>query len=711
MAGRDDTSTGCRIDITRLMRPRSIAIVGVSPQPGSPGGGVLDNLERYGYGGDIHLVSRSRSEVKGRPCVPSIDDLPEGIDTALLTIPRAAIEPAVAACARRAVGAVIIFAAGFAEAGGEWRAAQERIAAVAHDAGMAVCGPNCLGIMNYVDGIPLTFSPQQPTRPPTAPSLSIVAQSGGLSSILRTALIAKDVPVAFAVSTGNEAVLGLEDYLAFLLDDAMTRVITVFAEQIRRPQRFLALAARAQEAGKAIVLLHPGRSAAARASAQSHSGALAGDHAIMRALMAREGVIAVDGLDELIDVSELMARFPNVPAAGPAVLTDSGAFKGMTLDLADAVGLELPPLSPVTAERLKAELPDFMEPGNPLDLTAQGILDLGLYARTLKPLFADAAFGSVFVAPIVSANSAFTAAKIAAILKAVVGAGKPAILGLLGGEVALPSGTAETVRAAGIPLFRSPERGLRALARVSAHARVAARPRTRPPAMAAPALPGTGVLPEHVAKSYLAGLGIPVPNGAMARDLAAAQATAGQIGYPVALKLQAVALPHKSDAGGVMLNIGDPAALATAWRRMHQSVLERHPGIVIDGVLVEAMAKRGLEMIVGARRDPDWGPVVIVGLGGIWAEALQDILVLPPDLDASELGAALKTLKAAPLFEGTRGAPARDVTALIDVVGRIGSLMRARPEIAEVEINPLVVFERGGGVMALDALIAVGERP
>jgi len=711
MASITPVSTTHRIDIARLMRPRSIAIVGVSPERGSPGGGVLENLERYGYGGEIHLVSRSCGQVKGRTCVASIDDLPEGVDTVLLMTPRAAVEPAVSACARRAVGAVIIFAAGFAEAGGEWKAAQERIAAVARDAGIAMCGPNCLGIMNYVDGIPLTFSPQQPEKPPTGPSLSIVAQSGGLSSILRTALIAKDVPVAFAVSTGNEAVLGLEDYLEFLLDDAMTRVITVFAEQIRRPQRFLGLAARAREAGKAIVLLHPGRSTAARAAAQSHTGALAGDHAIMRALVAREGVIAVDGLDELIDVSELMARFPNVPTAGPAVLTDSGAFKGMTLDLAEAVGLELPPLSPATADTLKVELPDFMEPGNPLDLTAQGILDLDLYARTMKPLFADAAFGSVFVAPIVSANSAFAAAKIAAILKPMVGVGKPAILGLLGDEVALPPGTVETVRAAGIPLFRSPERGLRALARVTAHARAAARMRTLPPPMAAPALPGDGVLPEHVAKSYLAGLGIPVPNGAMAHDLAAAQATAAQIGYPVALKLQAAALPHKSDAGGVMLDVGDAAALGTAWRRMHESVLQRHPGIMIDGVLVEAMAKGGLEMIVGARRDPDWGPVVVIGLGGIWAEALQDILVLPPDLDPSELGAELRTLKAAPLLEGTRGAPARDVTALIDIVGRIGSLVRARPEITEIEINPLVVFERGAGVLALDALVVVQERP
>jgi acetate---CoA ligase (ADP-forming) len=703
-------STTHGIDIARLMRPRSIAIVGISPQLGSGGAVVLENLERYGYGGEIHLVSRSSKEIKGRACVASIDDLPEGIDAALLMIPRAAIEPAVAACARREVGAVVIFAAGFAEAGGEWKAVQERIAATARGAGIAICGPNCLGIVNYVDGIPLTFSPQQPAKPPTGPSLSIVAQSGGLSAVLRTALLAKDVPVAFAVSTGNEAVLGLEDYFEFLLEDVMTRVITVFAEQIRQPQRFLKLAAHAREVGKAIVLLHPGRSAAARTAAQSHTGAYAGDHALMRTLMAREGVIAVDGLDELIDISELMARCPKFSPAGPAVVTDSGAFKGMTLDLADAVGLELPPLSPATAAAIRGELPEFMEPDNPLDVTAQGILDLDLYARTLKPLFADAAFGSVFVAPIVSANSAFAAAKIAAILKAVAGGGKPAILGLLGDEVALPPGAVEKVRAAGIPLFRSPERGLRALARVTAHARTPVRRWIEPPAAATPALPGGAALTEHVAKSYLARLGVPVPNGALVRDLAAAKAAAAQIGYPVALKLQAVALPHKSDAGGVMLDIGDPAALVTAWRRMHQSVQQRHPGLAIDGVLVEGMAKGGLEMIVGARRDRDWGPVVVVGLGGIWAEALQDVLVLPPDLDPSELAAQLKTLKAAPLLEGTRGGPVRDVAALVGIVGQIGSLVRARPEIAEIEINPLVVLERGDGVVALDALIVVEER-
>jgi len=702
------------IDIARLMRPRSIAIVGVAPEPGSPGGGVLDNLERADYHGAIHLVSRSRAEVRGRPCVGTIDDLPDGVDAALLMVPRAAIVEAVAACARRGVGAVIIFAAGFAEAGGAWKAAQDRIAAIGRDAGIALCGPNCLGIVNYVDGIPLTFSAQPRTAPPAGPGVAIVAQSGGLASILRTALIAKQVAVAYAVSTGNEAVLGLADYLEFLLDDKATRVITVFAEQIRQPQRFLAAAARARDAGKAVVLLHPGRSAAARAAARSHTGALAGDHAVMRALATRQGVIITDGLDEQIDVTELMVRFPHAPAAGAAVITDSGAFRGMTLDFCDAAGLDLPPLSAATAGKLKAELPEFMEPGNPVDLTAQGILDLDLYTRTIRPLLADDNFGSVFVAPIVSATSAFAAAKIAAILKAVTGASRPVILALLGDEVALPAQVTDAVRGAGIPLFRSPERGLRALANVTAHgrnrarllARLDAHPRVEP---AAPALPGAGVLPEHAGKAYLAGLGVPVPRGGLARDPDEAQAIAARTGYPVALKLQAAALPHKSDAGGVILDVGDGAALAAAWRRLHDAVRRQRPDIAIDGVLVEAMAKPGLDMIVGARRDPDWGPVVVIGLGGIWAEALADILVLPPDLDREELADELKKLKAAPLLDGSRGTAPRDVAALLDIVTLIGSVVRARLEIAEIEINPLRLFERGAGALALDALIVTQQ--
>jgi acyl-CoA synthetase (NDP forming) len=269
------------IDIARLMRPRSIAIVGVSPEPSSAGFLMLRNLEAFGYAGAIHLVSRNRDEINGRACVRTIDDLPDGVDAAMLLIPRVAIEDAVRACARKKIGAIIIFAAGFGEAGGEWKAAQDRIAAIAEEAGIAVCGPNCLGVVDFLRRLPLTFS-QQVGEPLDAKSgVVVVAQSGGLAGVIRVALRAKDIPVICTVSTGNEAVLGLEDYAAFLIEDRATQVVAAFAEQIRRPQRFLAVAARARELGKPIVLLHAGRSAAAQESARSHTGAMVGNYAVM----------------------------------------------------------------------------------------------------------------------------------------------------------------------------------------------------------------------------------------------------------------------------------------------------------------------------------------------------------------------------------------------------------------------------------------------
>jgi acyl-CoA synthetase (NDP forming) len=693
------------LDLARLIKPRSVAIVGVSPEPGSPGGGVLDNLERWGYGGAIHLVSRTRSEVKGRPCVATIDQLPDGVDVALLMVPRAAIEESVAACARRRIGAAVVYAAGFAEAGGEWKAAQDRITATARSAGIALCGPNCIGIMNYVDGMPLTFSPQRPVRLGDQPGAAVVAQSGGLAAVLRAALQAKDLGVAYAISTGNEAVLALEDYIEFMLSDATTRVIVVFAEQIRAPARFLDLAARAREARKPVVLLHPGRSEAARASALSHTGALAGDYAVIQALAAHHAVVMVESIEELIDVTELLMRCPEPPTAGVAVVTDSGAFKGLTLDLCEREGLDLPPLSPALADAMQKVLPEFIPPDNPLDLTAQGIMHLDMYERTIGPLMADPAYGSVLVAAIMSATREFAVNKGRAIRKALVGGTKPAIFGLLGDEVEVPAELIAELRAAGVAFFRSPERALRALARMTAYGRAVAKTRSRPapPALAAPALPSSGTLTEHVGKSYLARLGVPVPNGTLARDLAGAKAFAAANGFPLALKLQAAALPHKTEAGAVILDVADAKSLAAAWKRL-EDVADR-ARIAPDGVLVEAMAKPGLDMIVGGRRDPAWGPVVVVGLGGIWAEALRDVRVLPPDLAPAEIEAELARLKGARLLDGMRGMPPRDVAAVAGIAALVGALLRARPEIREIDLNPVRVFARGEGALALDALI------
>ena len=693
------------IDISRLMRPRSIAIVGISPEPSSAGFLALRNLEEFAYRGPIYLVSRNQANIGDRACLRAIDDLPAGVDAAMLFLPRVAIEDAVAACARRGLGGAVVFAAGFGEAGGEWQAAQERIAATAAAAGMALCGPNCLGIVDFAHGIPLTFTRQIGRRDRVASGAVVIAQSGGLASIVRAALTAKDVAVACTVSTGNEAVLGLEDYAAYLLEDASTKVVVAFAEQICKPQRFLAMAARARALGKPVVLLLSGHSAAARESARSHTGALAGDYAVIEALLRHACVMLVRSLEELIDVTELAVRFPSPPSKGLAMVTDSGAIKGLTLDTCEALGLELPPLSPDLAATIQAELPDFVAASNPLDLTAQAITHPEMYARTIKPLLADDAFGSLLLTVIIGEASEFALAKGRACLAPLVGSSKPAILGLLGDEVDIPASIISDARAAGIPFFRSPERALRALARLTAHGRALQRARTRQavapmspllplPPLTGQAQSGPATLTEYASKTYIAGLGIRIPHGRLVGNLLDATEAAAATGFPVALKLQAAALPHKSDAGAVLLDIRDDTQLAHAWAKLQQ-LGSSHADLAIDGILVEAMAPRGLEMIVGGRRDQDWGPVTLVGLGGIWAEALDDVRILPVGLDVEEISEEIGRLRAAPLLRGMRGEAARDVTALAMVVQRVGALLAARPEIQEVDLNPVVVYAAG----------------
>jgi acyl-CoA synthetase (NDP forming) len=688
------------------MRPRSIAIVGISPEPSSAGFLALRNLEDFGYRGSVHLVSRNQTNIGNRACVRAIDDLPDGVDAAMLFIPRIAIEDAVAACARRGVGGVVVFAAGFGEAGGEWQATQERIAATARAAGLALCGPNCLGIVDFVHGIPLTFARQIGRREQVSSGAVVIAQSGGLASIVRAALTAKGLAVTCTVSTGNEAVLGLEDYAAYLLEDPATKVVVAFAEQIRKPQRFLAMAARARELGKPVLLLLSGHSMAARDSAKSHTGALAGDYAVIEALLRRDCVLLVQSLEELFDAAELALRFPAPPSKGLAIVTDSGAIKGLALDYCETLGLDLPPLSPGLAATIQAELPDFVDASNPLDLTAQAITHPEMYERTIKPLLADDAYGSLLLAVIIGEASDFAVAKGKACLKPLLGSPKPAIIGLLGDEVNVPASIITDARAAGIPFFRSPERALRALARLTTYGRSVERARTRQAVVpiVPPPLTGGGTLTEYASKAYIAKLGIPVPTGMLVGDLRDATQAAAAIGFPVALKLQAAALPHKNDVGAVLLGINDDTQLAHAWAKLQQ-VGSRYPDLVIDGVLVEAMAPRGLEMIVGARRDPDWGPVTLVGLGGVWAEALHDVRVLPVDLDLEEISEEIGKLRGAPLLRGMRGEAARDVAALATTVQRIGSLLAAQPEIREIDLNPVTVYDAGEGVLALDALI------
>lgn len=695
--------------VGRLLRPRSVAIVGASPEPGSIGSNALENLLRAGYQGEIHLVSRSRKEINGRPCVPTIDDLPLGVDAVVLVVPEAVVVDSVAACARRQAGSAVVFASGFAETGGEGKEKQDRLTAITRDSGLLMLGPNCIGFRNFADGVALTFEPVAEPAGTFKEGAAVIAQSGAMTSNLRLALLAKGVPITCAISTGNEANLGVEDFLAACLDHPGNRVFALFIEQVRRPALFLDLVRRARREGKPIVLLHPGRTATARETAKSHTGAFAGDYQVMRAMLAHEGVVLVDTMDELFDTTTLLARWPDPSPLPIGAISNSGAFRGISIDFCADIGLPLAKLTDETETKLKAMLPAYAAIDNPLDITTVGLAQPQVFGNTAQAVLDDPGVGGIVLAFIPGAPE-FQMVRCRSLLPAIEHSPKPVAFSMFGDETKLVEEFPRTLRERGVPLFRSPDRALRAMAHVNAYGRARQRAATAPAALAQPLrIVEHGPVPEYRAKAYLASLGIAVPAGSLVLNLDQAYAVAKLIGYPVVLKAQSPALLHKSDAGGVIVGVADETALRAQWRVLHDNIARTRPGVALDGVLVEAMAKPGLEMIVGARRDPEWGPVLVVGLGGIWTEALKDVALLSPELGDDEVVAALGTLKGAALLDGLRGAPPSDRHAIARVAASIGALMRATPDLLDIEINPLVVYPEGA--VALDALMITAETP
>ncbi|WP_157083170.1 acetate--CoA ligase family protein [Novosphingobium lentum] len=694
--------------IDRLLRPRSVAVVGASDKPGALGTTLLGNLDRNGFAGPIYPVNPKRDEIMGRKCLASVDALPEGVDVAVLAIPRAGVLDAVLALAGRKVGGVVIFSAGFAEGGEEGLAEQQEIARIAHAAGMVVEGPNCLGLVNYVDRIPLTFVETNAVPPGNRRATGIVSQSGAMAAVLSTTLVARDVGVSFSISTGNEAASGVEDYVDWLVDDPATHVIAMIVEQFRKPQRFLDAARRAQAAGKPIVLLHPGKSSAARESAATHTGAMAGDYKLMRVMVERAGVVMAESLEELGDIAEIAVRCAVLPSGATAVLGESGAFKALVLDLAEELELPLADLDDDNAPALRAVLPPFVPVSNPLDITAQGLSEPAIYTRTLAALLDDEAVGTI-IAGIIQSDPVTCTIKVPPILAALEGraATKPVIFAGLDEGAGIPAERIAALRGAGIPWFPSTERAFRAVQRLTAFS-ARAFDATHAAPLPVPGLAGmAGVVPEYRAKQLLAPLGIPFPQGRFAASADEAVEAARAVGYPVAMKAQAAALGHKSDAGGVLLNLADDAAVRGGWDRIHANVAGYSAAIHLDGVLIEGMGQRGLEMIIGAKADPEWGPVVLAGFGGVTAEILQDVCLFPADLPHDAIVAGLMRLKSAALLSGYRGSPALDVAALARLIGTVGQILRAEPRIAEIDLNPVILHPAGQGVVALDALMLV----
>jgi len=688
--------------VARFLNPRSVAIVGISTRAGSAGQVILQCLKVNDFKGDVHLVGRTDEPIDGRKVLKSADELPEGVDLAVFALPAAAVREAVEACARRKVGSALVFAAGFAETGDY--ATQDAVAATARAAGLAICGPNCLGITNNVEGHFLHMLYARPALRGVEHGVAFVGQSGGLLGHFQRASDGRGVPLSYVISTGNEAGLEGTDFIEFLVEDRSTRVIVAYCEEIRRPQAFLAAIRRARDAGKPVVLMLAGRSQGARKAAQSHTGALIGDYWTMRTQVEDAGAIVVGSMDETMDLVQILQRFPTPPSKGPGIITASGAYVGITNDFAEDVGLELPALDPATLKKIKETLPSYGNYGNPLDTTA-GFAPPMLPVVT-RAMIDDPNIGMLFVSfPI---NSPIP---VRAFSEGMAHSDKPKVFCALGDTWSLGDEVTKAANESPAVYSRSSDRMMRAVALYTKYGRLLARPRAAGAAAPIAGLPalGKGAQPEWRGKQALAAAGIAVPAGKLARTADEAAAVAREIGFPVVLKAQAAALSHKTEAGGVALNLADEAALRAAWDRMMASVKAAAPDVALDGALVEKMSPRGVELMVGAKRDPGWGTVLLLGLGGIWVEALGDVQLLPSGADASLIRAALGRLRSAKLLAGVRGAPPADVEAVVGVVQAIDRLMQSVPALTEIDVNPLMVHAVGQGATALDALLVAGS--
>ena len=706
-------ATRASSEVSPLLRPKCVAIVGASTQPGN-GRNAVQNLVEIGFPGAIYPINPRYQSVLGLPCYPGLADLPE-VPEALyigLNAPRA-IET-VREAARCGVRAVVVHAGGFAETGAAGAALQTELAAAAGD--MLLCGPNCLGFLNAVDRVAL-YGASMPERLESG-DIGAVFQSG--STLIAVMNAGRPLRFSYLISSGNEAGLTCADYFDFLLDDPGTRVIIGFIEGFRQPHRFLAFAQRAAGANKPVILLKPGRSERGRRAALAHTGAMAGSDEVLEAVFRKYGLIRAGDVDELIELALAFSGLRRLPARpGVALTCVSGGEMAVILDRANELGLVFPEPTTATTESLREVLPPHVQAGNPLDMTATGLYEPDLYRRVLGTLAADPAVGMVAVAQDMPPGMGdVQSRRYQEVARAIVAAAgeidKPLLLfsNVSGGFDRIVQEILADGRVPALLGCRESLTALMALGRFASREPTEQGARLDAPLDAAALdrarriLATQAALSEHRSKALLALFGVPVPRHVAVGSVQAAVEAADNLGYPVVLKIDSPDIAHKTEAGGVRLGLPDGIAVARAYEEILASARRYRPAARIDGVLVEEMAGEGTEVILGCHYDPQFGPVILFGLGGVFVEILRDVALALPPLDEAEAAALIRSVRSFPLLTGIRGRPPGDLGALVNVLVTFSRMAAAfGDEIQSLEINPLLVRPAGHGVMALDALV------
>jgi acetyltransferase len=693
-----------------LFAPRSVAVVGASPK-GGYGLTTLQNLRGLGYAGRTYVVHPTRDTVDGVAAYPTIAALPEVPDAVAVAVPAAGVPAVLREAAAAGVPTGVVYGSGFAEVGRAGRELQDQVRA----AGVRVVGPNCLGTVSYRGRAALWGITLPMGDGVTDGAVALAAQSGNM---VLTAMGSGRLPrLAYAVSAGNQAAVDVTDCMEYFLGDPGVRVIALIIEGLRDLARFRALAVAAAERDVAVVVLKVGRSAAGEQATVAHTGTLAGVDAAYAAAFRQTGTIRVDDLDELVATCALLAGGRRPRGAGLGIFASSGGECGLIADLAEDTGVDLPALDGPARSALRPLIPEYGNLGNPLDLTAGGWGQTDVYEAATRGL---ARVPGVDLVAFVGDAPTHTGDLEAAMWPEMV-RGAAAGAAEVDVPVALVTTTTDTVPGLaslaaehGVLLLAGLRPALRAMALAGWWA---GRPVPAPPAPTEPgpvdrarrlvaAEPGAGqVLTETAAKRLLALYGVSTPDGEDASDVEGAVAVARKIGFPVVCKIDADGLAHKSDIGGVEVGLADEDAVRAAVER----VLERGREAVgaVCGVRIERMATGGgVELIVGGRNDPAAGPLVVLGAGGVLTELLADSTALLWPFGPDEVVAAVRGLRVGRLLDGYRGGAPADVDALAATAVAVGRLLADLPEIAEIDINPLLVGPAGQGCLALDALVA-----
>lgn len=701
-----------RPDLDAILRPRSIAVIGASRTPGTVAHEVVASLVRCGFTGPVYPINPKASSICSIRAYPSIRDVPDPVDQAVIVVPKEFVEPMVAECADHGVKGVVVISAGFREIGGEGIERERRLTAFVRERGIRMVGPNCMGVLNGDPAVSMngTFYPNLPP----AGHAAFVSQSGAMGLSVLDYAREYGIGISQFVSVGNKPDVSGNDLLEAWEHDPAVQVILMYVESFGNPRRFKEIASRITRV-KPIIVVKSGSSRVGARAASSHTGALAASDAAVDAMLAQAGVLRASTVEELFDYAMAFSGQATPRSRRTAVLTNAGGPGILAADALERTGIEIPELSPATVRTLAPLFPEYASIRNPLDMIASAT-PAG-YKTALTALLSDPAVDSavaIFVPPLGVKQGDVTEAIAEA---AVTRTDKP-VLAVLMGHEGLPQGKAGLYEAK-IPAYIFPESAARALAVLCRQREWTERPvpvleRLAVNQAAARAIldraraGGAVKLPETDALALLAAYGITTPPAELATSADRAGAIADRIGGPVVLKVVAPAIIHKSDVGGVILNVQGGDAARAGYRRIVDTLGARAPDAVITGVLVQGMAPPGRETIVGGSRDPSFGPMLMFGLGGVYVEVWRDVVFRMAPVARSEARDMIEGLKAAKLLSGVRGQPPIDYRAAEDVVLRVSQLFEDFPEITELDINPLLTYPVGA--IAADARVVLASR-